>query len=494
MSDQPESEEALRQQTLAALEILDTAPSGEFNAVVKAARRIFGCRTAYISLIDSDRQWFMARENFGLAETPRECSICAVAVENCEEIVVEDLQVHPTFSQMPEIAEHPQLRFFATIPVMGPELDGRSVPIGTLCVIDDKEHVATKSELVEMRQLAHVIESLFRTRLDAKLTNLALVDRRALIEDLHRTNRQFEMAEQMAEIGHWRFDLDSGKVIWSKQTCAIHGVEEATDRVLENAYEFYLPHDRSRIIAAVKACLDEGTPYDLECDFRDAHGTLKRVRAIGEIEEFDGEPVAMIGVFQDITERHHLETRLRTAAHVDDLTGLPNRARLNQYLDDAIVSSRKTGKDLALLLFDLDHFKEINDLLGHEAGDKVLKEIASQLVREPFAGQFAARLGGDEFVMVIENSDLLADLEGTLSTLLDQLRFEVSREDENLTVSATIGATWMTKDNDERSALLRCADHALYQAKRAERGTASICPEAIAGERVRATPHLRAVS
>ena len=93
----------------------------------------------------------------------------------------------------------------------------------------------------------------------------------------------------------------------------------------------------------------------------------------------------------------------------------------------------------------------------------------------------------------IDTELMLADLESTLSTLLGRLRFEVAREGESLTVSATIGASWLTENNNERSALLRCADHALYQAKRAERGTASICPDAIAGERVRATPHLRAV-
>ena len=207
----------------------------------------------------------------------------------------------------------------------------------------------------------------------------------------------------------------------------------------------------------------------------------------------DGKPVAIIGVFQDVTDRHHLETRLRTAAHVDDLTGLPNRARLNQYLDDAIISNRKQNKQMAVLLIDLDHFKEVNDQLGHEAGDRVLKGVASQLVSAPFGGQFAARLGGDEFVLLIENEALLSDLEGTLQTLLRNLRFEVGREGEALMVSATVGAAWLTADNDERSALLRCADHALYQAKRAERGTAAICPEAIAGERVRVRPNLRAV-
>jgi len=485
--------EALRQRTLAALEILDTAPEEEFDAIVRAARRIFGCRTSYISLIDTRRQWFKARENFDPDQIARECSLCAVAVEQDREIVVDDLQAHRVFGARAEIAAMPELRFFATIPLKGPEIDGARAAIGTLCVSDDTPRVATGSELAELRQLALVIESLFRTRLDARLANSALVKRKDLFEEMRRTQRQFELAEQMAQIGHWRLDLATDEVFWSKQTCEIHGVDFADEKVLASALEFFLPHDRARMEAAIRECRENGTPYDLELDFRDANGTLKRVHTQGEIEMQEGTPVAMIGVIQDITDRYHLETRLRTAAHVDELTGLPNRARLNQYLDDLLENARKARTGMALLLIDLDYFKEVNDRFGHEAGDHVLTDVAAQLVSEPFTGQFCARLGGDEFVMVIENADLLADLEGALSALLGRLRFEVVREGEPLIVSATIGATWLTENNNERSALLRCADHALYQAKRAERGTASICPDAIAGDRVRAKPHLRAV-
>ncbi len=493
MPNEATSAEVVRQRTLAALRILDTAPEGEFDAIAKAARRIFGCRASFISLIDSDRQWFKARVGVHQAEMARECSLSTIAVERGEEIVVEDLPSDPDFADHAVALAVPDLRFYASIPIMGPEIAGTSAAVGVLCVLDDKPRSPSDEELAELRQLGKVIESLFRMRLDTQRSRQVLADRKALIDDLHRTNRQFELAEQMAQIGHWRLDLRTNEVLWSKQTCAIHGVECVEEKHLRGALEFYLPHDRARMEAAIRNCREHGTPYDLELDFRDARGVFKRVHTQGEAEMVDGKPIALIGVFQDITERYHLETRLRTAAHVDDLTGLPNRARLNQYIDDAVMGKRRAGKELAVLLIDLDHFKEINDLLGHEAGDKVLKEIASQLVREPFAGQFSARLGGDEFVMVIENTDLLADLQGTLATLLGRLRFEVSRDGESLMVSATIGASWLTENNNERSALLRCADHALYQAKRAERGTASICPDAIAGERVRATPQLRAV-
>ncbi|NCP18797.1 MAG: diguanylate cyclase [Erythrobacter sp.] len=493
MSNNFATQESLRQRTLAALEILDTAPEVEFNSVVRAARRLFGARTAYISLIDTDRQWFKAREGFEPDSVPRECSICAIAVAENREIVVKNLQTDPVFGKMPEIAAMPELQFFATIPLMGPELDGERATIGTLCVIDDIPHDIVREELDELRDLAHVIEALFCTRLESRLAREALAERKDLVDDLHRTQRQFELAEQMAQIGHWRMDLATQELFWSPEIIAIHAIDNPTKAHLQNGLDYFPPYDKPRIAAAVEECVLNGTPYDLELDFRDAKGVLKRVRAMGEQEIVDGKPVAIIGVFQDITERHHLETRLRAAAHVDELTGLPNRARLNHYLNDSIEEFQRSGGEMALALIDLDHFKQVNDDLGHEAGDRVLKGIAAQLVSEPFAGQLSARLGGDEFVMVIQNQELLADLEGTLQLLLERLRFEVGYEGETIQVSATIGAAWLTEENDDRSALLRCADHALYQAKRTERGTAAICPDAIAGERVRSAPQLRVV-
>lgn len=485
--------ETIRQRALAELKILDTAPERDFDAVVSAARRIFGCRTAYISLIDTDRQWFKARQGFEPAEVPRECSICATAVVENREIVVSNLQAHPVYGAMPDIAAVPELQFFATIPLVGTTSNDGDVPIGTLCVIDDKPHDATREALNELRQLAHLIEALFRIRVESETARMALVQRKELVENLHRTQRQFELAEQMAQIGHWRMDLATQELFWSPETCAIHGIEKPTKENLQGGLDYFPGRDRSRIADAVEECVTNGTPYDLELDFCDARGVYKRVRAIGEQEIVDGEAVAIIGVIQDITQRYRLETRLRVAAHSDELTRLPNRAHLNQYLDSLIDAFPRSGRPMALLLIDLDHFKQVNDELGHETGDHVLKTVAEQMRSAPFAGQLSARLGGDEFVMVIEDRQLLADLDGTLDLLLERLSFDVSREDETRHVSATIGATWLSDGNNERSALLRCADHALYQAKRAERGTAAICPDAIAGDRLRSAPQLRAV-
>ena len=493
MPERAAKEEVLRQRTLSALRILDTVPEAEFDALVRSARRIFGCRTAYISLIDTARQWFKAREGFAPDEVPRECSICATAVAENREIVVNNLQEHPVYGSKPEISSMPELQFFATIPLMGPELDGERVAIGTLCVIDDRPHRAACEELDELRQLARVIETLLRTRMECELAKEAIAQRKDLVEALHRTQRQFELAEQMAQIGHWRMDLETQELFWSRQTSAIHAIENPTRAHLESGLDYFLPKDRPRISSAVEECARNGTPYDLELDFRDAKGVLKRVRAIGEQEIVGGKPVGVIGVFQDITERYHLETRLRTAAHVDELTGLPNRARLNQYLDRTIDSASQSGRAMAMLLIDLDHFKEVNDRLGHEAGDRVLKNVAVQLLSEPFANQLSARLGGDEFVMVTENEALLLDLEGSMQQLLDKLRMEIGEGEDRMQVSATIGAAWLTHENNERSALMRCADHALYQAKRKERGTSTICSEAVAGERLTLRPQLRAV-
>ncbi|RKF21636.1 diguanylate cyclase [Altericroceibacterium spongiae] len=469
-----EKAEKHRQRTLAMLAILDTAPEREFEAIVSAARRIFRCKTSYISLIDVDRQWFKARQGFAPQEVPRECSICATAVDQARSIVVSDLQADPYFSALPDIRNAPELHFFVTLPLLGPELDGQRVPIGTLCVIDDKAQNPEPGQLRELGDLAHLVEVLFQTRFAERLAQNQIRDQATLSRKLERRQRQFELAEKMANIGSWRLDLVTQEVDWSHQTQVIHGISGAPHDNLGHALEYFPPKDRQSINQAVETCIATGESYDLEVDLIDAQGMKRRVRAMGMPERVDGKPVALIGVIQDVTERHIMLQKLHQRAFTDELTGLANRARLNQYLDDSIIGARKRGRRLAAAIIDLDRFKQANDRFGHEAGDDVLRFMADRLRHGTCSAHLSARLGGDEFVVVIEESDLLDDLPGTLHALLEELRYEVGSGDDRVIVTATIGAAWLTREIDNRSMLLRFADYALYTAKEKGRGTAAI--------------------
>jgi diguanylate cyclase (GGDEF)-like protein len=165
---------------------------------------------------------------------------------------------------------------------------------------------------------------------------------------------------------------------------------------------------------------------------------------------------------------------LRRTAHMDDLTGIANRAHFNQFADSAMADTRAAGGGLALLLIDLDNFKSVNDRCGHLAGDDLLRRTAAVLQAPYLADCFPARLGGDEFVLLVPTDRKKADIHALVGRLLNDLVHIVEARDGPIPVSGTIGISWLDEDGLDRSALLHRADVALYEAKRARRGSGKI--------------------
>ncbi|RTK98537.1 MAG: GGDEF domain-containing protein, partial [Lysobacterales bacterium] len=124
----------------------------------------------------------------------------------------------------------------------------------------------------------------------------------------------------------------------------------------------------------------------------------------------EGRPLRMLGTLHDITAHKEAEARILWLGHRDALTGLPNRALLADRLEQALVHARRTGGRVAVMFLDLDRFKSINDSLGHEAGDLLLKEVAARLCACVRGEDTVSRRGGDEFVVVLAEAESLADV------------------------------------------------------------------------------------
>jgi diguanylate cyclase (GGDEF)-like protein len=449
------------------LGLLDTPPEKEFDTIARMARHLFGCKIALVSLLDRDRQWFKANCGLAVDQTPRDIAFCAHAVAADAVLVVPDAAIDARFSDNPLVTGLPGARFYAGVPIRARGDDrSQALPVGTLCVIDDRPRDLTREDLDLLIGLADLVEGLIAARSWATSAIRLAEDRGAALHRLDQTNRKLRQAERMANVGSWRLTLADNRTEWSEQTYAIHGVPQGDGTPLDRALEFYPLPGRNEIEAALRNTIETGEPFDIETDFITAQGALRRVRSMGELEMIEGEPVALVGVFQDISERYRLEQALRAAANTDALTGLASRGHFNARLDEGIAS----GGPMAVLLIDLDHFKAANDRCGHMAGDDLLRTMATRL-RAPFlAGSFAARLGGDEFVLIVTDRLLLADLPGLIRRLLKDLRQTVG----TVQVSATIGACWLGRADAGAHELLLHADAALYEAKRFQRGTARI--------------------
>lgn len=183
----------------------------------------------------------------------------------------------------------------------------------------------------------------------------------------------------------------------------------------------------------------------------------------------EGKPTKLVAISRDITERKEVAERLAWAANYDSLTGLPNRAFFHEALGEAI-SRNKPGFRLALMLLDLDHFKQVNDTLGHDAGDAVLTTFARRLTEAIDGTATIARLGGDEFAVMIENV-CETDVRTYTDAILTRMIEPFVHAGRVLDCRVTIGASLYPDHGHSPDEVLKSADVALYVAKGSHRGS-----------------------
>ena len=164
-------------------------------------------------------------------------------------------------------------------------------------------------------------------------------------------------------------------------------------------------------------------------------------------------------------ERQRSEQRIRHMAHHDELTGLPNRALLNDRLAQALGQAGRTGRPLALLFLDLDGFKYINDSLGHQVGDRLLRTVAARLQGIVRSGDTVARLGGDEFVVMLVDLEQAGDAAAVAHTIVQAVSRPLRADERTLHVTASLGVATFPADGDSAELLLKHADAAMYRAK-----------------------------
>ena len=188
-------------------------------------------------------------------------------------------------------------------------------------------------------------------------------------------------------------------------------------------------------------------------------------------------PDRSVGIsLEDVTKRARQAESFRHRALHDPLTGLPNRAMLHERLTHALIEADRTGDPVALLLVDLDQFKEVNDALGHEYGDGVLRELSRRLVGRLRQCDTIARLGGDEFAILL-TTDATAEGAAEVARRLNELCEEpIQVADYRLQVSASVGIALAPEHANDAETLLRRADGAMYRAKGAGGGYAIYSP------------------
>jgi diguanylate cyclase (GGDEF)-like protein/PAS domain S-box-containing protein len=464
--------ETERMAALKSLMILDTPREAALDALVQLACEIFTVPIGIISLVDSDRQWFKAAVGMDITETKRQVAFCNLTLAESAPLVVNDASQDPRFSANPLVIGAPGIRFYAGVPlVLSP-----GVNAGSFCIIDKKPRQIDDDGLRRLQYLAEIAVALFGlgkiTRDVARRAESISRQTEVISAQTAMLNRQkniLDRASGLAKLGAWEVDLQSSKIDWSEGMYALHEVDHTFEIKADKVLSFYPQPDRDRFISVMEKSRKENKPYTYEGRMFTAKGRLRWIRVAGDVDMEGGNPVRRVGLVQDITDEKEMLTQIQELARRDELTGLLNRKALRVALADLAAIPVIARKSIALLVFDIDNFKEVNDTQGHAAGDACLRHVARRLQIAGGDGCTIARLGGDEFAILLYD-----DLADTPEVVAERIRSSVamplSWDGHSLQCTTSIGIAMRGKGaNVKPDDLIGEADLALYDAKAAGR-------------------------
>lgn len=289
-------------------------------------------------------------------------------------------------------------------------------------------------------------------------------------ESLRESEARFRRLTEMSSDFYWETDAAH------RVTELVHG-PSYPDEVLRGAlgkasWELPSVSPDEAGWAAQRALMDQHLPFR-DFEFARQLGSVARHFSVSGEPRFgaDGGFLGYQGVGRDITETALARQRISTLAYSDSLTGLANRTSFGPALEQAVQRARRKNSKLALVFVDLDGFKEVNDLHGHDAGDAVLVQLANRLRGNLRASDLIARLGGDEFVVVVEEVQESAPIEIVAKKLLAETVRPYALPGAEAKVTASIGISIFPDDAVDAQALMKHADTAMYAAKQAGKNT-----------------------
>jgi len=387
-------DERERLAALARYEILDSSPEPSFDRLTALVSRLLDVPMALVCLVDAERQWFKSRVGLDLSETPRDQAFCAHAILDDRPLVIVDTHDDERFEDNVLVTHSPMIRAYAGMPLT--TADGYR--LGTLCAIDRRPRGFTADQIEILRELSAIAVSEIEMRLERRRVMEAT-------EQARRATEEHRILFEEAPLALWTLDAEGIVLSWNREAEHVFGwtAEEAIGRFMPTVGD----DERAEYEQLARELAREKRSVTTDRRRRRKDGTIVDVRlAITPLFNHDGSHRGFLTIAQDVTEDLRLRDELRRAAMIDPLTSLLNRRGFHELAGREIARARRDRVPLSLVMFDLDHFKAVNDAHGHAMGDRVLVAIA-RIIRENLrAVDIAVRWGGEELLALLPGTDL----------------------------------------------------------------------------------------
>ncbi len=421
------------------------------DPVVHIASRMFDMPVAAVNMIGSDHVFFAASLGVGEVDMSRDVSFCAHAITQSDVMVVPDATLDERFHDNPLVTGSTHLRFYAGVPLLSPS----GLALGALCVIDDQPHTDFSQEAQQ------------RLRELAKMASDRLELRRIEVST-ERTRPAFEEYAGSSSTPVIWFDEHLHIIEWNEAAAAAQG---------------YILLDKSSLSVDLLLPEPERTGFRQLIAQAVAAGSLNQLNIPTEIQGLhkDGTELrfgfALFGwhdagrmkfeaILKDQTHQQREEEELRQQANIDGLTGLANRGKFYRCVEEVLTLPTPA----AVLMIDLDGFKDINDTLGHTLGDAILREVANRMRQLASDNDVVARIGGDEFSIMLTNVTDTHTAMQFADSLIAAIARPIRVDDHEVRVAASCGVAMAPAQAQEALELVSDADLALFKAKSTGRG------------------------
>lgn len=290
--------------------------------------------------------------------------------------------------------------------------------------------------------------------------------RKSAEESLRQSEEKYRTILENIQEGYFEVDLFGNFTFFNDSVCRIIGYSKDEMMGMNNRV-FTKEEMTQKVYQAFNKVYRTGEPtkeFDWQIVRKD--GTRRYIEASVSLKKnLSGQPIGFKGIIRDITERKEIDQQLNHMATHDALTGLPNRLLFMDRLEVALAQSKRNRNKLAVMMLDLDHFKNINDTLGHLVGDKLLKEVGSRLTGILRHNDTVARLGGDEFVVLLSDLGKIEYAAGVAKVILKSFQRPFVFSDNEIISNASIGIAVYPDDCDDVESLLKKSDMAMYAVK-----------------------------